>query len=36
MGQASAALVRGAALPEPLARFGLDAGMLSPERLEPH
>jgi len=36
MGQASAALVRGAALPEPLTRFGLDAGMLSPERLEPH
>ena len=36
MGQASAALVRGAALPEALARFGLDAGMLSPARLEPH
>lgn len=36
MGQASAALVRGAPLPEPLARFVLDAGMLSPARLEPH
>ncbi|MHA4968359.1 NAD(P)/FAD-dependent oxidoreductase [Pseudomonas extremorientalis] len=36
MGQASAALVRGAALPEALTRFGLDAGMLSPARLEPH
>ena len=36
MGQASAALVRGAALPEQLTRFGLDAGMLSPARLEPH
>ena len=36
MGQASAALVRGAPLPEPLTRFGLDAGMLSPVRLEPH
>ncbi|TFY85097.1 FAD-binding oxidoreductase [Pseudomonas nabeulensis] len=36
MGQASAALVRGAALPEVLTRFGLDAGMLSPARLEPH
>jgi D-arginine dehydrogenase len=33
MGQASAALVRGEALPEPLSRFGLDAGMLSPARL---
>ncbi|APC15823.1 FAD-dependent oxidoreductase [Pseudomonas frederiksbergensis] len=33
MGQASAALVRGAALPEQLTRFGLDAGMLSPARL---
>lgn len=30
MGQASAALVRGEALPEQLARFGLDAAMLSP------
>ena len=36
MGQASAALVRGAPLPEALTRFGLDAGMLSPARLEPH
>ena len=36
MGQASAALVRDAELPEALARFGLDAGMLSPARLEPH
>ncbi|MBD8099575.1 FAD-binding oxidoreductase [Pseudomonas fluorescens] len=36
MGQASAALVRGATLPEALTRFGLDAGMLSPVRLEPH
>jgi D-arginine dehydrogenase len=36
MGQASAALVRGAPLPEQLTRFGLDAGMLSPVRLEPH
>jgi D-arginine dehydrogenase len=36
MGQASAALVRGAALPEALTRFGLDAGMLSLARLEPH
>ncbi|WP_413469927.1 hypothetical protein, partial [Pseudomonas lurida] len=35
-GQASAALVRGAPLPEALTRFGLDAGMLSPARLEPH
>ncbi|MFK3791166.1 NAD(P)/FAD-dependent oxidoreductase [Pseudomonas piscis] len=33
MGQASAALVRGAALPEALAAFGLDAAMLSPTRL---
>jgi D-arginine dehydrogenase len=33
MGQASAALVRGEALPETLSRFGLDAGMLSPARL---
>ena len=33
MGQASAALVRGEALPEQLTRFGLDAGMLSPARL---
>lgn len=33
MGQASAALVRGAALPEALAAFGLDAAMLSPARL---
>ncbi len=33
MGQASAALVRGEALPEQLARFGLDASMLSPARL---
>ncbi|AZC35460.1 NAD(P)/FAD-dependent oxidoreductase [Pseudomonas chlororaphis] len=33
MGQASAALVRGEALPEQLARFGLDAAMLSPARL---
>ena len=36
MGQASAALVRGEPLPEALTRFGLDAGMLSPVRLEPH
>ena len=35
MGQASAALVRGAALPEPLTRLGLDADMLSPARLKP-
>ncbi|OLF56001.1 NAD(P)/FAD-dependent oxidoreductase [Pseudomonas chlororaphis] len=33
MGQASAALVRGEALPEQLARFGLDSAMLSPARL---
>ncbi|WMN18811.1 FAD-binding oxidoreductase [Pseudomonas piscis] len=33
MGQASAALVRGAALPGALAAFGLDAAMLSPARL---
>ncbi|QTT90801.1 NAD(P)/FAD-dependent oxidoreductase [Pseudomonas chlororaphis] len=33
MGQASAALVRGEALPEQLVRFGLDAAMLSPARL---
>ena len=33
MGQASAALVRGEALPEQLTRFGLDAAMLSPARL---
>jgi D-arginine dehydrogenase len=33
MGQASAALVRGEALPEQLSRFGLDAEMLSPARL---
>ncbi|MGA8136783.1 MAG: FAD-binding oxidoreductase [Pseudomonas gingeri] len=33
MGQASAALVRGKALPEQLAQFGLDAAMLSPARL---
>ncbi len=33
MGQASAALVRGAALPQELAAFGLDAAMLSPARL---
>ncbi|NWB84788.1 NAD(P)/FAD-dependent oxidoreductase [Pseudomonas gingeri] len=33
MGQASAALVRGEALPEQLAQFGLDAAMLSPARL---
>ncbi|MGE7960356.1 NAD(P)/FAD-dependent oxidoreductase [Pseudomonas sp. NPDC089530] len=33
MGQASAALVRGEALPEQLTRFGLDATMLSPARL---
>ncbi len=33
MGQACAALVRGEALPEQLARFGLDAAMLSPARL---
>ncbi|MCY1178868.1 FAD-dependent catabolic D-arginine dehydrogenase DauA [compost metagenome] len=33
MGQASAALVRGAALPESLGRFGLNADMLSPARL---
>jgi D-arginine dehydrogenase len=33
MGQASAALVRGEDLPEPLSRFGLDAAMLSPARL---
>ncbi|PYY71768.1 FAD-dependent oxidoreductase [Pseudomonas jessenii] len=33
MGQASAALVRGAALPETLGRFGLSAEMLSPARL---
>jgi D-arginine dehydrogenase len=33
MGQASAALVRGAALPESLGRFGLNAEMLSPARL---
>lgn len=33
MGQASAALVRGEALPEALTRFGLDAAMLSPARL---
>ncbi|WP_338477666.1 FAD-binding oxidoreductase [Pseudomonas trivialis] len=36
MGQASAALVRGEPLPEHLTQFGLDAGMLSPARLEPH
>ncbi|MGE8414626.1 MAG: NAD(P)/FAD-dependent oxidoreductase [Pseudomonas sp.] len=33
MGQASAALVRGAGLPRELAAFGLDAAMLSPARL---
>ena len=33
MGQASAALVRGQPLPEPLTRFGLEAAMLSPARL---
>jgi len=33
MGQASAALVRGEALPQTLTRFGLEAGMLSPARL---
>ncbi|CAI8948773.1 FAD-dependent catabolic D-arginine dehydrogenase DauA [Pseudomonas sp. IT-P74] len=33
MGQASAALVRGAALPESLGHFGLNAEMLSPARL---
>jgi len=33
MGQASAALVRGQALPEHLERFGLNAAMLSPARL---
>lgn len=33
MGQASAALVRGAALPQELADFGLDTAMLSPARL---
>ncbi|MNF00646.1 hypothetical protein D3C80_1995090 [compost metagenome] len=33
MGQASAALVRGEALPEHLRRFGLSAEMLSPSRL---
>ncbi|MCB2251276.1 FAD-binding oxidoreductase [Pseudomonas chlororaphis] len=33
MGQASAALVRGEALPQALTRFGLDAAMLSPARL---
>ncbi|MHC8373680.1 NAD(P)/FAD-dependent oxidoreductase [Pseudomonas sp. MDT1-85] len=33
MGQASAALVRGEALPEQLTRFGLDAEMFSPARL---
>ncbi|NWA23511.1 FAD-binding oxidoreductase [Pseudomonas gingeri] len=33
MGQASAALVRGQALPEHLAHFGLEAAMLSPARL---
>ena len=33
MGQASAALVRGEALPGHLAQFGLDAAMLSPARL---
>ncbi|CAD5198509.1 NAD(P)/FAD-dependent oxidoreductase [Pseudomonas sp. FEN] len=33
MGQASAALVRGQALPEHLGQFGLDASMLSPARL---
>ncbi|KAB0498693.1 NAD(P)/FAD-dependent oxidoreductase [Pseudomonas vancouverensis] len=33
MGQASAALVRGEALPETLTRFGLNAKMLSPSRL---
>jgi D-arginine dehydrogenase len=33
MGQASAALVRGEALPEALTRFGLNAAMLSPARL---
>ncbi|MGE8177783.1 NAD(P)/FAD-dependent oxidoreductase [Pseudomonas fluorescens] len=33
MGQASAALVRGEALPEQLNRFGLNAAMLSPSRL---
>ncbi|WP_248803701.1 NAD(P)/FAD-dependent oxidoreductase [Pseudomonas sp. MWU13-2100] len=33
MGQASAALVRGQALPESLAHFGLDAAMLAPARL---
>jgi D-arginine dehydrogenase len=32
-GQASAALVRGAALPESLSHFGLNAEMLSPARL---
>lgn len=34
MGQASAALVRGDALPEQLSRFGLSAAMLSPSRLD--
>lgn len=33
MGQASAALIRGEALPQALTRFGLDAAMLSPARL---
>jgi D-arginine dehydrogenase len=33
MGLGCAALVRGQALPEPLARFGLTASMLSPARL---
>ncbi|SEM31982.1 Glycine/D-amino acid oxidase [Pseudomonas sp. ok272] len=33
MGQASAALVRGEALPQQLTRFGLSAQMLSPSRL---
>ncbi len=33
MGQASAALVRGEALPEQLSRFGLSVAMLSPSRL---
>ncbi|AAY90330.1 conserved hypothetical protein [Pseudomonas protegens Pf-5] len=34
MGQASAALVRGAPLPEHLTRFGLTPAMLSPARLD--
>lgn len=33
MGQASAALVRGEALPEALSKFGLNAAMLAPARL---